>query len=258
VPAPLPQRDRIIILFSLTAIIVLAWVYLIHLGREMSSSMASMDAMAQMGMTMDQTWTGGDVVLTFVMWTVMMIGMMTGSAIPAVLIMANGRAARGERHVSPITLLFAIGYLLIWIVFSALAAVGQWALHSAALLSPAMKTSSPWLAGAVLIVAGLYQWTPIKQACLAHCQNPLNFLMMHWRSGWSGALAMGVRHGAYCVGCCWALMVVLFVIGVMNLVGVALLALLVLVEKITPAGRLVSRVAGAALVVAGIVAIVNA
>jgi len=200
----------------------------------------------------------GDVFLTFVMWTVMMIGMMTGSAVPAVLVMAKGRAARGEGAVSPITLLFASGYLLIWTVFSAVAAVAQWALHSAALLSPAMKTSSPWLAGAVLIVAGAYQWTPFKQACLAHCQNPLNFLMLHWRNGWSGALAMGVRHGAYCVGCCWALMAVLFVIGVMNLVGVALLALLVLVEKIMPAGRLVSRVAGAAFVVAGIVVIVNA
>ncbi len=213
--------------------------------------MAEMNAMTAMGMA--TPWTFEDGILTFVMWTVMMIGMMTGSAIPAVLVMANARAARGERKVSAITLLFAFGYLLAWVGFSAIAAFAQWALHSAALLSPAMRATSPWLAGSVLVVAGIYQWTPSKQACLAHCQSPFNFLITHWQSGKSGALAMGMHHGAYCAGCCWALMAILFVVGVMNLLAVALLAALVFIEKVTPVGVLVSRIAGVALVIAGIV-----
>jgi predicted metal-binding membrane protein len=186
------------------------------------------------------------------MWAVMMVGMMTASAIPAVIVMAKSRAARGERGVSLITLTFAAGYLLVWVGFSAGAAVAQWVLHEQALLSPMMVASSRWLGGGVLIAAGIYQWTTFKQSCLLHCRSPFDFLITRWRSGWSGALEMGVHHGAYCVGCCWALMAILFTVGVMNLFWVAVLAGLVLVEKVTPAGVLISRIAGVALVIAGI------
>jgi predicted metal-binding membrane protein len=120
------------------------------------------------------------------------------------------------------------------------------------MLSPAMKTASPWVGGAILIAAGVYQLTPSKRACLAHCQSPLGFLMSHWRNGTAGALRMGIAHGAYCVGCCWALMCVLFVVGVMNLAWVAALSVFVLVEKVGPAGQIVARIAGAGMVAAGI------
>jgi predicted metal-binding membrane protein len=249
------RRERLLVFTCLAAVTVLAWVYLIHLGRQMSASMAEMDAMAKMGMPMEMPWTLKDVWLTFAMWAVMMVGMMTASAVPAVLVMAKSRMARGEGRLSPITLLFASGYLMVWVGFSAGAALAQWGLHEAALLSPAMTTTSAWLAGGMLIVAGVYQWTPLKQSCLAHCRSPFDFVVTHWQSGLSGALAMGLHHGAYCVGCCWALMGILFVFGVMNLLAVALLAALVLIEKAMPAGVMISRVVGAALVIAGLVMI---
>jgi len=256
--ASLPRRDRFLILLCLAAITALSWAYLIHLGRAMSASMAEMDAMAKMGMPMEMPWTVKDLWLTFAMWVVMMVAMMTASAVPAVLVMAKSRVARGEGRFSPVTVLFTSGYLLVWGGFSLAAALAQWGLHEAALLSPAMMTTSSWLAGGVLIVAGVYQWTPLKQQCLSHCRSPFDFVVTHWQSGMSGALSMGLHHGAYCVGCCWALMALLFVMGVMNLLGVAVLALLVLVEKATPAGALISRLVGIGLVVAGIVTIVRA
>src|SRR6185503_2122536 len=155
--ASLPRRDRFLILICLAAITALSWAYLIHLGRAMSASMAEMDAMAKMGMPMEMPWA------------VKMVAMMTASAVPAVLVMAKSRVARGEGRFSPVTVLFTSGYLLVWGGFSLAAALAQWGLHEAALLSPAMMTTSSWLAGGVLIVAGVYQWTPLKQQCLSHC-----------------------------------------------------------------------------------------
>jgi len=133
----------------------------------------------------------------------------------------------------------------------------QWLLHAGALLSPAMAASSPRIAGAILIGAGLYQLTPLKNMCLTHCRSPIDFLMSHWRGGRAGPIRMGVHHGLYCLGCCWALMAVLFAVGVMNLLWVAGLALLVLVEKMMPATVLVSRMAGAALLIAGAIKMVS-
>jgi len=184
------------------------------------------------------------------MWAVMMIGMMAGTAAPVLLLFAGARAAaRGARFA---VLMFGLGYVAVWVGFSAFAALVQWALHETAMLSPAMKASSPYLAGAILIMAGGYQLTPWKGACLAQCRSPLGFLMTNWLDGQLGALRMGVRHGTYCLGCCWALMCLLFVAGVMNLVWVAALTGFVLVEKIGPAGSIVARVAGAAMVLVGI------
>ena len=211
--------------------------------------------MVQMGLTMDMSWTAADVFFTFAMWAVMMVGMMAGTAAPVLLLFAAARAGRGGRGMRLAVLMFGLGYMTVWVGFSACAALAQWALHQTALLSPSMAASSPYLASAILIVAGAYQLTPWKGACLTHCRSPLGFLMTNWRDGRLGALQMGVRHGAYCLGCCWALMCVLFVVGVMNLVWVATLTGFVLLEKIGPAGTVVARVAGAAMVIAGILLI---
>jgi len=230
----------------------LAWAYLIHLDRQMSATMLEGQAMAEMGMSMDVPWTITDAVFTFVMWTVMMVAMMTPSAAPVVLIFAGMQRKQTGRRLPLGLLVFGAGYLLVWSGFSAVAAAAQWALHQAAMLSPVMTAASPWVGGGILIVAGIYQLTPSKRACLTHCQSPLGFLMSHWRNGTAGALRMGVAHGAYCLGCCWALMCVLFVVGVMNLVWVAALSVFVLVEKVSPAGQTIARLAGAAMVAAGV------
>ncbi len=220
---------------------------------------AEMEFHAAMGMSMmDIPWTMADVVLTFAMWTVMMVGMMAGSAAPVLLLFAASRAKRGGPGGRSSVLMFSLGYLAVWTAFSACAALAQWALHEAALLSPMMSATSPYLAGAILIVAGAYQVTPWKWACLTHCRSPLGFLMSHWRDGQFGALQMGLRHGAYCLGCCWALMCVLFVVGVMNLVWVALLTGLVLIEKVGRTGIMVARLAGGVMVLAGVIKIVMA
>jgi predicted metal-binding membrane protein len=207
---------------------------------------------------MDMPWTMTDAWFTFAMWTVMMVGMMAGSAAPVLLLFAASRAKRPGPGVKSSVLMFGLGYLAVWTGFSACAALAQWALHKAAMLSPAMAASSPHLAGAILVAAGAYQLTPWKGACLTHCRSPLGFLMTNWRDGQLGALQMGLRHGAYCLGCCWALMTVLFVAGVMNLVWVAMLTGLVLIEKVGRTGIMVARLAGAVLVVVGIVKIAAA
>ena len=207
--------------------------------------------MAEMGMSMDMPWRTADVLLAFAMWAVMMAGMMTPSAAPVVLLVAGMNRRRGAQRVPGVVFAFGAGYLLIWVAFSAAAALSQWALHQAALLSPAMTTSSARLGAAILIAAGIYQLTPFKGTCLTHCRSPLGFLMSHWRDGTAGALRMGIAHGSYCLGCCWALMGVLFVVGVMNLLWVAAIAIFVLMEKVGPAGTLIARVAGVAMIAAG-------
>jgi len=213
--------------------------------------------MAAMGMTMDRPWAAADVFYTFAMWAVMMVGMMAGTAAPVLLLFAAIQASRGEHGARLAVLTFGLGYLAVWAGFSACAALAQWALHEAALLSPAMVASSSILAGGILIAAGTYQLTPLKGACLRQCRSPLGFLMANWCDGTKGAIEMGWRHGVYCLGCCWALMCVLFVVGVMNLAWVAALTVFVLIEKIGPAGVVVSKIAGAAMIVAGLLFVVG-
>jgi predicted metal-binding membrane protein len=230
----------------------LAWVYLFHLHRQMSAGMLEDRMMADMGMSMTVPWTLTDAALTFVMWAVMMVAMMTPSAAPVVLLFVGTQRGRNARQVPLNAVAFGAGYLLVWTAFSVLAAAAQWALHQAAMQSTAMTTSSNWLGGGILVAAGIYQLTPSKRACLTHCRSPLGFLMSHWGEGASGAMRMGIIHGAFCVGCCWALMCVLFVVGVMNLVWVAGLAILVLLEKTGPPGPAIVRIAGGAMILAGI------
>jgi predicted metal-binding membrane protein len=150
------------------------------------------------------------------------------------------------------TAIFVLAYLVVWTAFSVVAALAQAGLHTAALLSPAMAATSPFLAGGLLIAAGVFQWTPLKRACLSTCRSPMAFLMSSWREGRGGAFMMGIRHGLYCLGCCWALMALLFVAGVMNLLWVAAIAVTVLVEKIVPAGDLIGRIAGMGMIAAGL------
>jgi predicted metal-binding membrane protein len=251
--AALSSRDRLLIWSCLAVVIALAWAYLIYLDRRMASEMEHHTMMTAMGMTMEMpAWTAADVLFTFAMWVVMMIGMMVGTAAPVLLLFAGAHAGRGGRRVPWIVLVFGLGYVIVWAGFSAAAALTQWALHSAAMLSPMMAASSSRVGGAILIAAGVYQLTPFKRACLTHCQSPLGFLMTHWRSGTRGALMMGLRHGAYCLGCCWALFAVLAATGMMSLAWMLLLTLVVFAEKALPQGRRTSVVVGGTLIGLGL------
>jgi predicted metal-binding membrane protein len=251
-PVAAPGRDRLIVWACIALISVLAWTYLLHLDREMSSSMAHDRMMTEMGMTMDMPRTSADGFFTFAMWTVMMIGMMAGPATPMLLLFAGMQRTRASGPVPMALPSFGLGYLAVWAGFSACAAIAQEALHRAALLSPAMAASSPRMAGAILMAAGVYQLTPFKGACLTWCRSPLGFLMSSWRDGALGAFRMGLRHGLYCLGCCWALMCVLFAVGVMNLLWVAGLTVLVLLEKVGPFGAIAARLAGVIMIAVGV------
>ncbi|HUF91550.1 MAG TPA: DUF2182 domain-containing protein [Candidatus Limnocylindria bacterium] len=241
------RRDRAIVGAGLAGITVVAWVYLVQMAR----AMGPMDA----GMAMPQMhpWGAGELAILIVMWVVMMAAMMLPSAAPMILTFATvHRRRREERRPVVPTGVFVLGYVVVWSAFSVLAALLQWALHAAALLSPAMTGTSPLAGGALLVAAGLFQLTPLKRICLSRCRSPLSFLMTEWREGARGAFIMGVRHGVYCVGCCWVLMGLLFVAGVMNLLWVAAIAGFVLIEKVVPYGEHTSRVAGAVLIAAGV------
>jgi predicted metal-binding membrane protein len=244
----IPPPDRSIITGSILGVTAIAWTYLLHVAREMSpAGMSSMAAMA------GGQWDATEWVLTFVMWAVMMVGMMSPSAAPTFLLYAGTQRRRAHRSAIPATVVaFGLGYIAVWTAFSALAATAQLLAREAALVSPAMRVASPRVAGAILLLAGVYQLTPAKRACLTHCQSPLGFLMGRWRDGIGGAMQMGMRHGLYCLGCCWALMCVLFAVGVMNLAWVAALAAFVLLEKVGRPGMTVARLGGAAMVLAGL------
>ena len=244
------KRDRTIVLAGVAGLSALAWAYLLALAWRMPHREMAM-AMAMPHM---QAWEATEVLLTWVMWAVMMVAMMTPSAAPMILMFATvNRRHRGQQGPLVPTSVFSLGYLLVWGGFSVVATLAQWGLHTAALLSPMMVSTSPMLGGLLLLAAGIFQWTPLKSTCLTQCRSPLGFLMTEWREGASGALLMGLRHGRYCVGCCWVLMALLFVAGVMNLLWVAAMAAFVLVEKVLPRGELVGRVMGGMLMLAGLV-----
>jgi predicted metal-binding membrane protein len=239
----LVRRERTVTLTGLGILVALAWTWFVHLGREMT-------AMADMGMQ-TEPWTAGDAALAALMWAVMMVAMMLPSAAPMILMFTglNRRRRETGQAAAVDTPLFVLGYLVVWTAFSVAAAATQWALQRAALLSDDAMSARPFVAVVLLVAAALYQVTPLKYACLARCRTPVGFLMTEWREGRVGAIVMGVRHGLYCLGCCWALMALLFVGGVMTLVWVAALSAFVLVEKVLPAGRLVSYASGGALLV---------
>ena len=246
-PGPLDQifrRDRLVVAGGLALLAALSWGYIIHMSRTMSPGMP-----AGMAMPMPGAPTGPELLWLVPMWIVMMVAMMIPSAAPMILLFAGVARQRQVRHVPTASAaVFTLGYLLVWALYATIAAVAQWQLHRLALLSPAMAAASPILGGGLLLLAGIYQWLPTKGACLSHCRSTLGFLSDHWREGSWGALRMGVEHGTYCVGCCWALMALLFVAGVMNLLWVMTIAVFVLVEKLLPRGRLIGRAAGLLLI----------
>jgi predicted metal-binding membrane protein len=257
------KRDRLVIVASLAALGLLAWLYLFHLAAGMDATPAGSEAMPNMpGMDMpgmgemqheaDPAMGAGGVTqfaLLAAMWIIMMIGMMLPSATPTVLLFAALERKRWvEGPVISRTALFLFGYFLLWGGFSLAAALAQMLLSRAGLLSSEMAGINALFGGGVLIIAGLYEFSPLKETCLSHCRSPLEWLPRHWRPGRAGALRMGAEHGAFCLGCCWVLMLLLFAGGVMNLVWVAAIAAIVLAEKLFPYGRTVSRIAGAVLI----------
>lgn len=259
------RRDRLIVAGALGAIAVLAWAYVLWLAADMDMGGMDMSGWrmvpAGIGMMAPAAapWNAVELTFVFVMWAVMMIGMMAPSAAPMILLYARvarqARAGQGSTAGRPFaaTGWFAAGYFLAWTGFSLAATLVQWVLEREAVLDARMASANMLLGAAVLVAAGLYQWTPIKNACLAQCQSPFRFLMSHggFRSSALGCLQLGALHGTYCVGCCWVLMALLFVVGVMNVLWIALLALLVLLEKLTPWGRWIARIAGIACIAAG-------
>jgi predicted metal-binding membrane protein len=207
---------------------------------------------AGMAMPDPGAWSVAELWAVFVMWAVMMAAMMAPSVAPVVLLYRRVVVARATGAAPlALTALFVLGYLAVWTAFSAVATLLQWALHSAALLSDGMRITANGVSGAVLVLAGIYQWTPLKHACLSRCRTPVTVLLHGWREGRVGALAMGLRHGAYCVGCCSLLMAILFVVGVMNVAWIAALTAIVLAEKLLPRGEVLARASGALLVAWG-------
>ena len=267
------KRYRVITLVGLTALCALAWLYVVTgVGLGMSAWEMTTLALfphqhardvtaARHGHGRRRPWGFATWALMIAMWWIMMIAMMTPSATPTILLYARvyrHALVQGQIQdkLAP-TGAFAAGYLLVWLGFAAAAATLHWALERTGLVSGMMMGSqSRLLSGVVLITAGVYQLSPLKNICLAHCRTPTSFLSRHWRPRALGALRLGVMHGGYCVGCCWLLMVLLFVGGVMNLTWIAALAILVLVEKVLPPGQWVGRGVGIALIVWGVATLV--
>ena len=252
------RRDRAVVVIAILIIAAIAWAYTVYVaesGMDMGDGMGMSMAMADM-----RSWSAADFGLMFVMWAVMMVAMMAPSAAPMLLMFAALNRRRRERDAPYVpTSIFLAGYVIVWTAFAAAATGGNWGLHQASLLSSMMGAStSGYLGGALLLAAGAFQWSPLKTACLKQCRTPMGFLMTSWREGHRGALRMGLEHGAYCLGCCWALMLLLFVLGIMNLVWIAALAAFVLAEKVAPMSEWVSRGTGVLLACWGVWAIVTA
>ncbi len=254
------RRDQRIVASAIAILVVLAWAYVLWLANDMDMGGMDMTGFrmipAGIGIMLPATepWHAIEFGYVFAMWAVMMVGMMAPSAAPMILLYARvGRQGKAQGKPFAATGWFAAGYLLAWTGFSLVATFLQWAIERAALLDSRMTLDSNLVGAIVLIAAGVYQWTPLKEVCLAQCQSPFMFLMRHGglRDDVRGCLWLGFRHGGYCVGCCWILMALLFVGGIMNVLWIALLSLLVLLEKVTPVGRWIARAAGIACVAAG-------
>jgi predicted metal-binding membrane protein len=241
------RRERVVIASALGVLALLAWGWLVF-ERSMASGpgLAVSDPMA-----MEQSaWSAGSFASAFGMWWIMMVAMMVPAASPVILLHAKV-SPRAQR--SPPTGCFVAGYLCVWAAFSLTAAAGQGALMASGALAPVtMGSAAEWFAATVLLAAGFYQLSSYKRACLSHCRNPAAFLSAHFRPGRYGAFRLGVLHGGWCVGCCWLLMALLFVGGVMNIAWIAALTLLVAAEKLLPGGRRIAVASGLGLVAWGL------
>ena len=240
------RHDRATVLGLLVLTPFLSWLWIVIMARDMYGSMTGASAWM---MTTD--WDGPHLLLLWAMWTVMMAAMMLPSAAPLVLLYGAAARRSSQQTARWHTYALAAGYLAAWTAFSLAATALQRALASLLLLSPMMEAASSRVSGTLLIVAGVYQWTPLKQACLRACQSPLGFLMARWRDGWSGAFRVGLAHGFYCIGCCWALMLLLFAGGVMNIVVIGALTAWVAVEKLAPFNRRAAQFSGAVMIAIG-------
>ena len=239
------KRDRMIVLFGLGGVIGLAWVYLVAFDGGMSAAPYAMIP-----------WYFSHFVLMFLMWAVKMVGMMLPSAAPMILLYMLVARKSAEKN-TPIvaTGVFVAGYAVAWTGFSLSATILQWDFELLALLSPKMVIANPFFGGGLLIAAGAYQWTPLKDRCLGNCRSPMAFLTHSWRDGRDGAFRMGLEHGLYCVGCCWVMMGLLFLGGVMNLLWIAAITAFVLLEKLSPIGVQGGRFSGFLLIVSGLLVI---
>jgi predicted metal-binding membrane protein len=255
---PVWLRPRLIVAGALVLLTLIAWAYVLWVRAGMmapdmpSMTLAQMAAMASPGFA---PWSAGHFLFIFAMWAVMMVGMMLPTVAPMLLLYARLAAmnnSAGRMFAS--TAWFAGGYILAWTGFSLLATLAQYQLERLALLTLMMQSASRTFAGVLLIAAGVYQWTPLKRGCLTQCRAPLSFVQRHggFRTGKLQAMRLGILHGAACVGCCWALMALLFAGGVMNIFWIAGLMIFVLAEKILPGGWVLSRIAGVAAAAAGL------
>jgi predicted metal-binding membrane protein len=246
------QRDRLTVSVALAGIAGVAWFYLIfETERFATTGICHCAAMAISGPNL-AAWAPQTLVPLFLMWAEMMVAMMLPAVAPLVLLfskVARSRADRGEPYVP--TVFFISGYFVVWSVFSLGAAIAQWILHGATLLSPQMATKSSILCGLLFVGAGMFQFSPLKNVCLNHCRSPLTFLMTEWRNGRTGAFLMGWKHGLFCTACCWLLMLLLFAVGVMNLLWIALLALFALSERVAPRRWCLAQLSGLVLVAFG-------
>ena len=250
------RREGLVVVGALAGASAVAWLYLIFGFHSLPGMQMSGSAVTPMKMAMGtlHAWTVGDVLLTLLMWAVMMVAMMLPSAVPLTLVYGAvaRKAQRQGTPVSPASSLVA-GYLGLWIVLSVGLTAAQWGLDRLSLLSGSMAFNDARLGAFVVVAAGIYELTPLKRACLDRCRDPARTIAQHWRAGRAGALRMGVRLGVYCLGCCWVLMALLFVGGVMNLVWVAAIATFVLLEKIAPMATVWSRIVGTAMIAGGAV-----
>ena len=248
--APLPAAERRALWAGVIAVSAAAWGWLAHMALRMDAFMRG--GALEAWMPPVAGWSGRDFGMLFLMWAVMMAAMMTPSALPLLKMYRSAARGRARARLEPAAAWgwLLAGYLAAWTLFSGLAAFAQWPLHAWRLLDPMMESRSLALSGGLLAVAGLYQWTPWKDACLRQCRTPLQFLMARWRDGAAGAARMGLEHGLYCIGCCWALMLVLVALGMMNILWVAAVAVFVIVEKGLPAPARTFRAATGLLLLA--------
>ena len=245
------RRDRMVVSLGLATIILVAAYFTVDMAQYHNSIATTvLDHHHGMEMTVetDGFWN------LFIMWTVMQIAMMSPTAVPMILMHTKVQRTRKAEN-SPLlhTFVFFLGYIIVWTAFSAVFAAVQVYMQSTSLLTPAMASASPWLAGGILVAAGAFQFSKLKEVCLNGCRSPVTYFMTEWREGYSGALMMGLKHGVHCVGCCWVLMALLFVAGVMNLLWMAVITIFVLLEKALPNGKTFGRVGGVVMIIWGVV-----
>ena len=238
------SNDRLIILTAIAFVSAIAWMHMAEMYFKSASAIS--------GHSM-QHWNVSTFSSYFTMWIVMMIAMMLPTAGPMILTFSTiSRGQRQKKQPYVNTSIFILGYIIVTIGYSIPATILQWWLHSHAMLTYLGASSSYILSGILLSIAGLYQWSNLKHVCLRFCRNPFNFLMGNWRMGRAGALYMGLKHGLLCTGCCWALMALMFVGGVMNLIWMVVITAIILIEKVIPRGDLFAKIAGVVMILCGV------